>query len=368
MVIPALAQLDIDGFLRDYWQQKPLVLKGDGSFSNPLSAEELAGLALDDMVESRIVETADNNWQLQNGPFEIADFARKSIWTLLVQRVDHFSEAVATLKRAVAFLPNWRFDDVMVSYAVDGAGVGPHFDHYDVFLLQGQGKRRWRLGQWCNEQSALKADTELRILEHFDESASYELEPGDILYVPPLLAHWGESIGDSMTYSLGFRAPRINNLLSRWVDATLEQLEADSFYTDPTLTLHARAGEIKPETVSQAKRQILERLEEYTDPRWFGELVTESGMETPAQLPQPQFDRRLLLLEDARLAWMELPDKLLVFANGATIESTNVCQGSIETLCAHSCLTEQQVKSLSALPGGQALLRELAEAGCIDVE
>ncbi|MFT5333218.1 MAG: 50S ribosomal protein L16 3-hydroxylase, partial [Halioglobus sp.] len=160
--------LDRENFLANYWQRTPLLIpKAIPQFESLIDANELAGLALEEDVESRIVEFHNDNWQLHQGPFTEKSFDRDKPWTLLVQAVDHYVEEVAQLLKLVDFIPHWRIDDIMISYAVDGGSVGPHYDNYDVFLLQALGQREWRLGQRCDEHTALKAGTDLRIVEDF---------------------------------------------------------------------------------------------------------------------------------------------------------------------------------------------------------
>ena len=152
--------LDREDFLANYWQQKPLLIRSAiAPFEPPLSSDELAGLALEEEIESRIIECREQNWRLSHGPFTAADFQRNCPWTLLVQAVDHYIPEVAQLRKLVDFIPQWRVDDVMISYAVDGASVGPHYDNYDVLLLQGLGKRNWKLGQRCDGNSAPECPT-----------------------------------------------------------------------------------------------------------------------------------------------------------------------------------------------------------------
>ncbi|HBX73989.1 MAG TPA: cupin, partial [Halieaceae bacterium] len=161
-------------FLDRYWQREPLLLRAAvPGFVPPVSADELAGLAMEDEVESRIAEcngAADNasSWQLHHGPFVASDFLRPHPWTLLIQRVDQLLDEVAELRRLTDFIPRWRLDDIMVSYATDGGGIGPHYDLYDVFLLQGEGERTWRIGQRCNADTPLLAHDDLKLLAHFD--------------------------------------------------------------------------------------------------------------------------------------------------------------------------------------------------------
>ena len=178
--------VDRESFLAQYWQRKPLLMRAAiDNFKPPLSSHKMAGLALEEQVESRIIEQRGADWLLHHGPFSSRDFQRNDPWTLLVQAVDHYIPEVAELRKLVDFIPSWRVDDVMASYAVDGGSVGPHYDNYDVFLLQGEGERLWKLGQFCDESSALLPHDELRILSLFECQHEYLLRPGDMLYVPP---------------------------------------------------------------------------------------------------------------------------------------------------------------------------------------
>ncbi|MGJ8537754.1 MAG: cupin domain-containing protein, partial [Parasphingopyxis sp.] len=206
-----ISNFNSEAFLRDYWQKQPLLIKNPwDSWENPLEPDELAGLACEAEVESRLIEQTDASWAVEHGPLPEARFAAlgPSRWTLLVQAVDHYVPEVAALIEPFRFVPNWRIDDVMVSCAADQGGVGPHFDQYDVFLIQGSGRRRWRIGGRCDETSPLLPHDDLRLLAEFEASDEWILEPGDILYVPPGIAHDGVAIGDNcMTYSVGVRAP-----------------------------------------------------------------------------------------------------------------------------------------------------------------
>jgi 50S ribosomal protein L16 3-hydroxylase len=334
--------LDVDDFLSRYWQREPLLLRGAlPGFRPPISADELAGLALEDEVESRLVEEAGGGWRLNHGPFLEADFHRAPPWTLLVQAVDQYVPEVAELRTLVDFIPGWRADDIMVSYATDGGSVGPHFDHYDVFLLQGEGQRLWRLGQRCDHHSPLVKGTPLRILEQFDCQQEYLLEPGDILYVPPGLAHWGIARGECTTFSIGFRAPRRQDMLARLVDQALERAAPDQFLSDPGRLRAARPGELSAGDVRNARAQALALLEADTGGRWLGELVTEPRYAQPGGEVDEQVVAALLLgnLSLVRepgsvLAWMEQGDELLVFANGLSQSASPALRPLMEALCA----------------------------------
>src|SRR3990167_5380334 len=205
-------------FLTEYWQKKPLLIRAAyPDFTGLLSADELAGLACEEDVQARLVINRQGKWQVENGPFDEARFAKlpKRDWTLLVQGVNHHLPEAATLLQRFDFIPHARLDDLMVSYAPDGGGVGPHFDSYDVFLLQGQGKRLWRIRS--EEDLTLVDGAPLRILKNFKTEQEYLLEAGDMLYLPPHVAHWGIAVGDCITYSIGFRAPSAQELATQFL-------------------------------------------------------------------------------------------------------------------------------------------------------
>lgn len=271
-----LTDFDIDGFLRDYWQKKPLLIRNPwSSWRNPLAPEDLAGLACEDAVEARIITRTGETWTLENGPFAEARFNRpeRQPWTLLVQAADHFVDDVAALIAPFRFVPNWRVDDVMVSYAPDGGGVGPHFDQYDVFLIQGLGKRRWRVGAPCDAATPLLPHQGLRLLARFEPTDEWILEPGDILYVPPGFAHDGVAVGDDcMTYSIGFRAPARHELIVEWCDHVAEGVPDDDRYIDPDLRRQDNPGEICASALTRLHDMVTDALRDRDAfARWFGQ-------------------------------------------------------------------------------------------------
>jgi len=222
-------------FLADYWQKKPLLIKqAFPGFISPISPEELAGLSLEEEFESRLVSgsIADNKWSLESDPFDEDTFNTlpDKNWTLLVQGVDRFIPEIEELITHFDFIPRWRFDDVMISYAATGGSVGPHFDYYDVFLLQGSGRRRWELStQFCNLDNYLE-NVPLRIMDKFIAEQSFEVEPGDLLYIPPKVAHHGVSLDDNCTsLSFGYRSYTAQEMF----DNKLYNNKEDLYYQDP---------------------------------------------------------------------------------------------------------------------------------------
>lgn len=278
-----LGDIPVQTFLDEFWQKKPLLIRNAfPKLESPISADELAGLALEEEVESRIIlEQGPNTpWELQCGPFSEDYFSQlpKSPWTLLVQAVDHWVPEVESMLDYFRFIPSWRLDDIMFSYAPDGGSVGPHFDQYDVFLLQTEGQRHWRLGQICNGDTPCLENTPLHILEHFEAKANADwiLNPGDMLYIPPQLAHWGIAKGDNcITMSVGFRAPSHGEILSEFSQEIASQLSEDKRFTDAGLDARAHPGEIPQTAIDNLKSIIEQQLnnpEALSD--WFGRLMT----------------------------------------------------------------------------------------------
>lgn len=266
-------------FLRDYWQQKPLLIpQGLPGMSFPIEPDELAGLSLEEDVESRLVieNGYDNPWELHHGPFAEDSFSNlpESPWTLLVQGVDLWVPEVRAIIEHFPFLPKWRIDDIMVSYANDQGSVGPHFDYYDVFLIQGYGKRHWQIGETCSADSPLRTDTQLKILKEFSQTESWVLEPGDILYLPPCIAHHGVAQGECMTYSLGFRAPTGGEMLDDLATEVLSQ-GAKYFYQDPPLTPAMASDKIDPAFIDQARALLGNLLnDDAMLADWFAHYMT----------------------------------------------------------------------------------------------
>jgi 50S ribosomal protein L16 3-hydroxylase len=245
MKLPQLGGLTAKQFFRDYWQKKPLLIRqAFPDFSGLLSPEELAGLACEEQTQSRLIIQKNGNWKVEHGPFAETRFTRlpKRDWTLLVQEVNHFLPQATSLLQKFSFIPSARLDDLMVSFAPDGGGVGPHFDSYDVFLLQGIGKRLWRISDQHGHE--LVEGAPLRILRHFETKQEWLLEAGDMLYLPPRYAHWGIAVGDCMTYSIGFRAPTRQELAMQFLSHLQDTLTLDGLYSDPDLVEQAHPAEI----------------------------------------------------------------------------------------------------------------------------
>ena len=228
--------LDARDFLRDYWQKQPLWMPASASGLELPDPDTLASLSLDEAVESRLMLGAGKGpWQVRQGPFEETTFSQlpEQNWTLLLQSVDHYLTDVSLLLDSFRFLPGWRLEDIMISYASRGGSVGAHFDRYDVFLLQARGQRRWAIGPHCDESTPLLPHESLRLLDEMPEEEVHVAGPGDVLYLPPGVGHHGVALDDDcVTWSVGFRAPRLKDLLAALTDEALEQ-DIDPLFCDP---------------------------------------------------------------------------------------------------------------------------------------
>lgn len=271
---------DRAAFLRSAWQRRPLLLRNPWrQWHNPLSPRQLLQLAGDPSSESRLIRQVRGQWRVEHGPLPVARRTRlaRRDWSVLVQAVDQRVPAVAALLDAFNFIPAWRMDDVMVSLAADRGGVGPHFDHYDVFLIQGLGRRRWRVGGRCDARTPLLPHDELRLLADFAPHAEYLLEPGDMLYLPPGHAHEGVAVGgDCMTYSVGFRAPSRAELVGYWCDEVVTRLGEDERYRDVRLGADAAHGEITAAALARLQQLAVSALADrraFGD--WFGRYSSE---------------------------------------------------------------------------------------------
>ncbi|NBT53798.1 MAG: cupin domain-containing protein [Betaproteobacteria bacterium] len=362
-----LGGISPERFMKQYWHKKPLLVRQAMPQMKPvLGRAELFELAAQDEVQSRLVIQDGDSWRLKHGPFQRRALPplKRPGWTLLVQGVDLHQELAHALVQAFRFVPDCRLDDLMISYATDGGGVGPHFDSYDVFLLQVQGRRRWRIGR--QKDLSLQAGVPLKILADFAPEQEFLLEAGDMLYLPPRYAHDGLAVGECMTCSIGFRAPQQGELaremLQRLADDAPDLL-GDSLYRDPHQPATLSPAEIPTAVQNFAREAILRVLQ---DPlalaRTLGELLTEPKSEVWFERPgladttQPgalRLDRRTKMMFD---------DKH-VFINGEAFRAGGKDATLIRLLADQRRLNAAQVGALSV--AAQALLRQWIEAGWV---
>ncbi|WP_096739553.1 cupin domain-containing protein [Pseudoalteromonas atlantica] len=317
-------------FLNQYWQKKPLLIKqGFTDFQDPIEAEELAGLAMEESIESRIVTNHNNDWQAYQGPFEDFEKLTEQHATLLVQAVDHWHSDAAQLLQPFRFIPNWRIDDLMISYSTPKGGVGPHLDQYDVFIIQGEGKRHWRVGLPDPTLKQFAQNKKLLQVEQFEAVIDCILEPGDILYIPPGCPHEGYAIENALNYSVGFRAPNQQDLFSSFADHVIDTDSGQKRYTDHTLALRDSKGELLQSETDKVKTlmQALLNNDELFK-HWLGNTLSQAKHEMDlAPLEEPitceqmsdliannaeEFER----LGGVRAIYQQLEDTLLLSING----------------------------------------------------
>lgn len=376
------SDFDPQHFVREYWQKEPVLIRNPwADWHNPVEPDELAGLACEKHMESRLI-TGGTALAVEHGPLpdDRFDALGTDPWTLLVQAVDHQIPAVADLIEPFRFIPNWRIDDVMVSYATDGGGVGAHYDQYDVFLIQGLGRRRWELGGLCDAETALLPHDDLRLLAEFEVQQEWVLEPGDMLYVPPGIAHRGTAIGhDCMTYSVGFRAPSRAELIEGWTEELLDTLPEGDRYGDPESDIQANPGEISGQALSRLHGMIAEKLNDQDAfVRWFGKYATAPKSDIIDWRPEHavsyvkvaqalRSETALLRNPASRFAFVrQSADTVLLSVDGETVQCTGEAAVFAEALCASPRVAIPTDAAM--IPAIETVVQDLINRGCIAFE
>ncbi len=363
-------------FLRDYWQKKPLLIRqAFPGYQAPLTPEDLAGLACEDAALSRLVthKRKTDEYTVRTGPFAESVFPKlgKKDWTLLVQDMDKWDMDVRALLDRFRFLPAWRVDDVMISFAAPGGSVGPHVDQYDVFLLQAQGQRHWQIDARPDAPRAFRPDAELKLLQHFSPTHEWTLAPGDILYLPPGVPHHGEAVDACMTFSIGMRAPSQAELISDLAEELAATLPEESRYGDPDLREPADAFEIDEAAFARVDTALaaLHSMDDAAKREWFGRFITRyraSGevsappkAPTRAAVEKSLLEGGLLLRHPfARAAWSKVGKQARLFVTG---EAFAMGAASARLLASHDALDEAAFAKLDA--GGRDALESLVARG-----
>lgn len=352
--LDVLGGMTAEQFLSEYWQKKPLLVRNAmPEIASLLEPNDVMELALEDHVTARLIKQKDrdpNQWSVKSSPLLKADFQKMpKLWTLLVQAVDHYSFDLSALWKKFPFIPQWRRDDIMVSYAPQGGSVGKHFDFYDVFLVQGHGHRRWQLGQMCDAETAFVPGQPLKLLPEIDVHFDEVLAPGDLLYVPPGLAHYGVAEDDCLTYSFGFRMPNISDMMDRVGDKFSENETLRNPLLDIIRDQVGAIGEVRSNELEYLKEHIMQQLHNsnvledaimslMSEPK-YPENLPEAEEIGTGDLEEALDQGYSLMLEPAsRLLYTETDGDVLFWANGEGV-----------------CISEAFTAKLKQLADGEAL-------------
>ena len=372
-----LGDLSVDDFLNHYWQKKPLLIRNAfAGIQSPLTADELAGLACEENINARLVLEKDGDypWQAENGPFEESRFAQlpESHWSLLISDVEKYLPETKSLVKAFRFLPDWRLDDLMISYAPTGGSVGPHVDDYDVFLIQLSGLRLWKIAEHYSTETI--DDVDLRILKNFTAEQEWLCKPGDLLYLPPNVAHHGiaqpcqdehDNEINCMTASVGFRAPSLKTITSDYVNFLNENTHSDKRYIDNSPVKPAHHAEISEATISQFINELKQglTLEHQQVKRWLGRYRSDNKGFEDFCSEQDDIDYNelsamaaasgLLQSSYAKFLFSYNNQAALLFVNG---NSYDVSKQFAELLCEDVQINFQQLQSIMTADDKNVLL------------
>ncbi len=380
-----LGNISKEDFLKNYWQKKPLVIRGAfPDFEMPFTPEELAGLACDTDAPSRIVSENgfepkhslnSKQWDSKQSPFTDEDFTSlpDTHWTLLVNDLERYIPELGNIIEQFRFIPDWRIDDVMVSYAPDQGSVGPHTDQYDVFLIQGQGKRHWKIITRDDYPTQLINGPSLAILKEFKADEEYLLEAGDMIYLPPNMPHYGIAEGECFTFSVGFRAPDSTDLIQNWVDSTFTKTER---YSDAGRTLQSSSGEISRNDIQKLSQLMLSKIQEQQGNLsiFLGKHLTQSKGETPvdedllASLsfnPKEEYQRESWL----RFAFTEDKEENTVhfFADGHHVKLKSKNLNAVKELCENYVYGAETLQALATNKAFKSLFTLLIREGGISL-
>ncbi|MBN6534463.1 cupin domain-containing protein [Acinetobacter pittii] len=352
--LTVLGGITAEQFLAEYWQKKPLLVRnGLPEIVGLLQPQDVQELALEEHASARLIRQKDKNpneWHVKSSPLTKGDFQKlPKLWSILVQAVDHYSFDLSELWKKFPFIPQWRRDDIMVSYAPKGGSVGKHFDFYDVFLVQGHGHRRWQLGQMCDVNTAFVPNQPLKLLPEIDVQFDEVLAPGDLLYVPPGMAHYGVAEDDCLTFSFGFRMPNVAGMMERISD----QFSANILLQNPVVDIArkqmSQIGEINSTELSYLKDLVLAQLQDSTaldaaimsymsEPKYPDNIPEPDEIEAD-DLQEILHEGYEVLLEPAsRLLYTESDGILSFWGNGEAL-----------------CIAETFAPKLKAIADGESL-------------
>ena len=375
--------IQISEFLRDFWQKKPLFIpQGLPDFESPIDEEEIAGLACEETASARLVrQNVDGKkWQVEYGPFSEEEFMQlpSKDWILLIHNLEKELFEIAQWYEYFSFIPYWRIDDIMVSLASDQGSAGPRVDQYDLFLLQAEGEKRWLIGKPGKYNPDELEQADLHILKDFEVAQEVIAKPGDILYLPPGVPHHGISIGSSITYTVGFRAPSHRDLVASFMEQCYSQISETTLYTDPDIKVQKNPGEISPETVKifgQLLHQYLD-VQNHSLEDWLGRYLTEPKMveteEYSCEITQDAFLQQFTegnpLLRNAgiRAHFLTVESRPRFYVQGECIELAPEDDWFARFFCNQMTLIPEDFQARSPSKTAQFLLYQLYSQGAVD--
>ena len=372
-----LGDLSPEQFLKEYWQKKPLVIRNAfPDFTSPITAEELAGLSCEEEVNSRIVieKNGDHPWQPIYGPMDDDVFSKlpETHWTLLVNDVEKHLPELAWIIDQFRFIPEWRMDDLMISYAPEGGSVGPHMDLYDVFILQAQGHRRWQINSQPVAEDNQVTGTPLRIQKDFVAEEEWLLAPGDLIYIPPGVSHYGVATDDCMSFSVGFRATSHAELVNDFIGYITQNLDTSLTYRDPDLKAQNNPNEITADAIERM-RNIFKDYLNPNNPKlseWFGRFVSDTKTDMATEVSEEISnisdieDKTLIRSPASRFAFIKDGDNTQLFIDGSNYR---VSESFAESLCINRAIESNSLSEM-ATDTEKSLLIDLINNGQLMTE
>ena len=376
--------ISIEVFLHDYWQKKPLLIRNAfPDFESPITPDELAGLACETDTARIVIEKGGKHaWEVRHGAFDDADFTNlpETHWTLLVNDTDQHLAELKAVMEPFRFIPDWRIDDLMISFAVEGGSVGPHVDEYDVFLIQAQGQRRWQITTQPAKPDNFLAGLDLRIMRDFEAEQEWVVNPGDMLYLPPNVPHYGVALNECMTYSVGFRAPSQAEMLENLVENLLEDPRLKQRFNDSERECQAHPGELTAGDMERLIDFVVDALPQDTQALqlWLGKYLSQPKVDNNDTLePSCLSKAELIKLINRRATFEKLPgirflyfindDEICLFANGTLHRAAAEQLQFIQYLCNTTIFKHNSYKTHLQDKNALELWRDLLEAGLINI-
>ena len=374
-----LQGFDRSEFIQQYWQKKPcLIRQAIPDFQSPISPEELAGLACEDEVHSRLIieKDRDSPWELSYGPFQEEVFLAlpETHYSLLVSECEKWIPGLADLIDQFRFIPDWRIDDLMVSYAPPGGSVGPHSDEYDVFLLQALGKRKWQYSDSRVDNPALIPGLDLAIMRDFRADQEAILSPGDMLYLPPGIAHHGVAVDACLTFSIGFRAPTTIEVLESFTLELDRQALASKRYTDPDLEVSRHRAEITQQEIDRFRAMVLSAMEQ-PEQLWVdsvGKLLSDSMVDgkdpdSPPAHPHGLFKNNWMINPDSRMLYYRGDSDITFYCNGQRykLPNSDLVIEFIQNLCELRFVSAESIVTCRKQKPLIEMLYELEKTGAL---